>query len=47
MSLIFRAFKEMQYRCAYLKQMHESLKDRSERTLAVGVYITPPTTVQP
>jgi len=46
LSLISRAFKERQYRRAYLKQMHESLKDRSERTLAVRVYHTP-VTVQP
>ena len=42
LSLIFRAFEERQYRRAYLKQMHESLKDCSERTPAVEVDHTPP-----
>ena len=41
-SLISKAFKERQYMCAYLKQMHELLKDLSERTLAVEVDHAPP-----
>ena len=40
-SLIFRVFEERQYMCAYLKQMHELLKDCSGRTLAVEVDHTP------
>ena len=40
-SLISRAFEERQYGRAYLKQMHELLKDYSERTLTVRVYHTP------
>ena len=47
MSLISRALKERQYRRVYLKQMHEWLKDYSERTLAGGVYQTSPAIVQP
>ena len=47
LSLIFRVFEKRQYKRAYLKQMHESLKDYSERTLAVGVYHTPPAIIQP
>jgi len=31
---------------AYLAQMHESLKYCSEKILTVGVYYTPPATVQ-
>ena len=46
LSLISRAFEEKQYMRVYLKQMHESLKDSSERTLAVGVYHTPLATIQ-
>jgi len=46
-SLISRAFKDRQYRRAYLKQMHELLKDYYERTLAVEVDHTPPVSVQP
>ena len=46
-SLISMAFKERQYRCAYLKQMHELLKDCSEITLTVKVDHTPPVSVQP
>jgi len=45
-SLISRAFEERQYRRAYLKQMHESLKDSSERTLTVKVDHTPLVSVQ-
>jgi len=44
-SLVFRAFEERQYRCAYLKQMHELLKDWYERTLVVEVDHTPPVSV--
>jgi len=43
---ISRAFEERQYRRAYLKQMHESLKDSSERTLTVKVDHTPLVSVQ-
>jgi len=45
LSLISR-FEDRQYRCVYLKQIHESLKDCSERTLVVEVYHTLPTTTQ-
>jgi len=46
LSLIFRAFEGKQYRSAYMKQMHASLKDCSERTLTFKVYHTPPAIVQ-
>ena len=41
LSLISIAFEERQYSRAYLKQMHESLNDRFERTLVVEVDHTP------
>jgi len=41
-----QGFEERQYRRAYLKQMHESLKDCFERTLTVKVDHTPPVSVQ-
>ena len=41
-----QGFEERQYRRAYLKQMHESLKDCSERTLTVEVDYTSPVLVQ-
>jgi len=44
--LISRVFEERQYKCSCLKQMHESLKDCSERTLAVEVDYIPHVSVQ-
>ena len=38
-------FEESQYRLAYLKKMHESLKDCSERTLTVEIDHTLPVSV--
>ena len=41
-----QGFWERQYRLAYLKQMHELLKDYSERILAIKVHHTPLVSVQ-